>query len=132
MRYCLDHWNVLRAGVDARGMSHLVAQGGEAAVEALQRNLNGESTAADWDPLMAAHWGIARRVLDRMGPNGIAAFGDPDWCPLCEIQQSYQWWDAPGRPPRPAEALDAQGWANSCLDSMLAYAREQKLIAAVQ
>ncbi|MFN3387483.1 MAG: hypothetical protein ACK40O_01015 [Allosphingosinicella sp.] len=137
MKYCQEHWDALVAAVQARGMWHLVAQGGEAAAEAMVRELEGRAAPGDWDPLMSAHWAIAGRVGDNLansqGPGAaLAAIGDPNWCPLCAVQQSFDWWEAPGRGPRPPGARDAQGWIDGCMDAMLEHARKLGLVQRVQ
>lgn len=125
MQFCQHHWSKLRQAVTDRDMDRLVANSGEQAVDDAVAQLDGTDTIHNWDPLMAAHWAIFSRVLQGMG---LAALG-ADICPLCEVQKSYEMWDAETRPP---EAFDAQGWIDSCMDSMLDYAREQGLMPGVQ
>lgn len=104
-------------------MNHLVAKNGEEAMANLVDDLGGTATVQAWDPLMAAHWAIAGRVLDAAG---LGAMGQ---CPLCIVQDSYDVWDTPEAPsPRPEEAADAQEWIDGCMDAMLAYAHEQGLM----
>lgn len=137
MRFCTCHWNSLRKAVDDRGMTHLVARSGEDAVENQVAELEGRATPANWDPLMAAHWAIAGKVMDAIGHSqgpeaALAFFGSADGCPLCEVQRSYDWWGRNGNPPPPAEAKDAQAWIDSCMDAMRAHAVEIGLIAGLQ
>lgn len=140
MRMCQPHWETLIRGVKDRGMWSLVHQSGEAAMEAEVRSLQGTRQPGDWDPLMAANWAIFGRFMDAVGrsqgPGAALGAMAQDICPLCEIQKSYDLWDQPEQVakhgPRPANARDAQGWADSCLDAMLDYAREQKLVPVQQ
>lgn len=131
MRYCETHWQALRDGVELRGMTHLVAADGEQAAENMVAELEGEER---FDPLMGSHWIIARRVLKNIASSSAGAsaalsfFGDPEWCPLCTVQQSY---DLYGDRPRPPEALDAQGWIDMSLDGALEYARREGLMPKV-
>lgn len=132
MKFCQPHWVALGEGVKARGMWHLVPQTAEEAAANLQREVDGG--VETFDPLMGAHWRIANRVLDNIaktqGPGAaLAAVGDPDFCPLCAVQISYESY---GDGPRPPWALDAQGWIDVTLDGALNYAREQGLVPGVQ
>lgn len=136
MKFCEKHWEALRQGVQDRGMWHLVPKSGEAVIDNMAQELQGGEEV--FDPLMGAHWRIANRVLESIGKNSgpeaaLSALGDPDWCPLCAVQSSYDWWDGPeATEPRPAHAADAQGWIDRALDGALSYAREQHLVADVQ
>jgi hypothetical protein len=134
VRYCQCHWDALRAAVDVRGLGHLVAQSGDEALANTALELKGAGET--FDPLMGAHWRIANRVIENLGRTqgpdaAISAIGDPEWCPLCAVQASFDWWEDRSKntsgDPRPAHALDAQGWVDATLDSALAYAREQRL-----
>ena len=132
MKFCTAHWEALKEGVRSRGMWHLVAQSGEDAAANMAQELQGGEEV--FDPLMGAHWRIANRVLQNLaksqGPEAaLGAVGDPDFCPLCAVQQSYESYGEAHRPPA---ALDAQGWVDTTLDSALTYAREQGLIPGVQ
>ena len=126
MQFCQQHWDSMREAVRLRGMEHLVARSGEEAVADLTAQLEGTATQQNWDPLMAAHWAILTRVMRSMG---LAALGD--FCPLCEVQSSYDW-AVKNMNPLPAEARSAQQWVDSCMDSMLEYARENKWVPGKQ
>lgn len=134
MRYCQAHWDALRAGVKARGLWKFVPQSGDEAAANMYLELKGQGET--FDPLMGAHWRIAnsvtRNIANSQGPlAAIQAIGDPDWCPLCEIQRSYDCWSNPeyiaSHGVRPPEARDAQGWIDGVLDGALDYARSQKM-----
>lgn len=141
MKFCEQHWADLRKGVVDRGMWHLVAKSGQEAAAAVVRELQGQPEPADWDPLMAAHWALAGRVMDAIGHSqgpaaALGAMADPDWCPMCSIQASFDVWDRPEHiaknGPRPENARDAAAWIDSCLDAMLKHAREKGLVARTQ
>ncbi len=67
MRFCQPHWDALRAKIDERGLSHLVAGSGEIAAEQIADQLDrDEITAANFDPLMSAHFAILNNVLDQI------------------------------------------------------------------
>ena len=79
MRFCQRHWDMMRAAVEARGMSALVAKGGAAAVENMVDELARGSTTDNFDPLMAMHWNIATNLMEKLGPSaGYLMFGGPD------------------------------------------------------
>jgi len=73
LKFCQPHWNKLRTAIDARGLSGLVAQGGENAVarqfDQLQRSQNAEEavTKTNFDPLMGAHWAIVNNAMNLVG-----------------------------------------------------------------
>ena len=115
-------------------MDGLVAGSGEEAAANMLLEIKGQGET--FDPLMGAHWRITNRVIsnirDTHGPHAaLSAMGDPEFCPLCAVQSSFDWWDDPAKnvdgKPRPDHAADAQGWIDGTLDSALAYAREQGL-----
>lgn len=85
MRFCQSHWDALRAAIDARGLSHLVARSGKEACERLVAESKGEATDATWDPLMAAHNMIVSRVLELGGPYIFTG----DYCPVCEAIRGH-------------------------------------------
>lgn len=126
MNVCQEHWDLLRAAVEVRGMTHLVARSGQEAAADMVAQLEGRSSLDNWDPLMAAHWPLAGKIMERVGLAALAL----DFCYLCAIQQSYDWYDKEDVE-RPPEALAPQGWVDSCMDAMLEYAREQGLMPRV-
>lgn len=113
MRFCQAHWDRLRAAIDERGLSHLVAPDGRVALEQiadqLKRAERGEEpdTPVNYDPLMAAHWAIVNNVMSALGPNALYLMtGGPEdqvegygkkyegrtWprCPLCYINLAHE------------------------------------------
>lgn len=113
MRFCQDHWDRLRAAIDERGLSHLIASDGRLAIEQLadqlQRAQEGEEPVSpvNYDPLMAAHWSIVNNVMAQLGPNALYLMsGGPEdpvegygpkyegrtWprCPLCYINLAHE------------------------------------------
>lgn len=118
MRMCQFHWDQLRAAVDERGMSGLIAGDGHKAAEAMDRELAGASEASDFDPLMAANWAIFSRAL-KMGGLYLMTEDEScnEYCPLCEAD---------------AHGGHAANWIQGCMDAQLEHARELKLIPGVQ
>ena len=78
MRFCQRHWDMMRAAVEARGMSSLVAQGGQAAIENIKDELERGSTTDNFDPLMAMHWNIATNLMEKLGQSALYLLGGPD------------------------------------------------------
>ena len=71
MRFCQRHWGMMRAAVEARGMSALVAQGGQSAVANMVDELHHGSNTDNFDPLMAMHWNIAGNLMEKLGPSAM-------------------------------------------------------------
>lgn len=103
MKFCQPHWDALRSAIDARGLSALVAEGGEAAA----RNLAGEVTDGpsidNYDPLMSAHFAIWNNAMslskDRYQANPLAMMAadpeHPEWeCPICFLNWLHAEHDA--------------------------------------
>lgn len=86
MRFCEEHWDKLRAAIEAEGLSHLIAKDGSHAArnfaDALERD---KDTLANFDPLMTAHWAIISRIAD-VDPRVLFAEG----CPLCFAQDEHE------------------------------------------
>ncbi len=127
MQFCKPHWDALRDAVEQRGMSHLVARSGQQAHEDAVAQLEGSDDLQNWDPLMAAHWAISSRVLRAVGLDLM--FGQK--CPLCLVQQDYEAVMRDGAP-EGKTFVPAQYWIDSCMDSMLVYARDNGLVSGVQ
>lgn len=132
MKWCQHHWDMLRDGIKARRMWHFVPESGQEAAENIVLELEGHGTA--FDPLMGAMWQLTERVLenikDSSGPlEALGAFGDPEWCPMCTVQKSYDWFDDPEQNKeglkRGEHHLDAQEWIGLKLDSAVTYVKQQ-------
>jgi hypothetical protein len=126
MNICQEHWDRLRAAVEARGMSHLVARSGqEAAANTVEQMEEGVSPD-NWDPLMAAFVALGSKGLERCG---MAAFA-PGFCFLCEVRKSFE--HCKTLPEfDPDLHKDDDFWLNSCMDAMLEHAREIGLMPRV-
>lgn len=113
MSFCQKHWDDLKAGVQQRGMWALVAPSGQAAIYRIKQELEGTPTNSTYDPLMAAHWMIMNAVLQQGGLDVI------NRCPLCVVEEHG------------GDAMVAE-WVKGCLDSVLEYVKENKLLDAIQ
>lgn len=78
MRFCQRHWDLMRAAVEARGMTPLVSQGGASAAEKMVDELKAGSTLDNFDPLMAMHWNIATNLMEKLGQSALYLMGGPD------------------------------------------------------
>lgn len=78
MRFCQRHWDLMRAAVESRGLSPLVAHGGKAAMENLVDELERGSTTDNFDPLMAMHWNIATNLMEKLGQSALYLLGGPE------------------------------------------------------
>lgn len=124
MKICQPHWDRLRAAIDARGLSHLVAKSGEECVGRVARELKqGQPIADEYDPLMSCNWMIFEQAL-RCG--GIRLMGTPpeggEYCPICEAVKALAAQDGTTE----EEAL--KEWIDGPADGALAYAREKGLV----
>lgn len=75
MKFCQRHWDLMRAAVEARGMTPLVAANGKSAAENLVSELQDGQTLDNFDPLMAMHWNIAGNAMEKLGPNALYLMG---------------------------------------------------------
>lgn len=117
MRMCKQHWDELRAAIDARGLGGLVARSGEAAFEALRNQLEGDAQKADYDPLMAANFAIWGNALNAGGLYLMFQQDGKELCPLCELAKHG------GKP---------ANWVAGAADEQLHEARRLGLVAAAQ
>jgi len=87
MKMCQSHWDKLKIAIDARGLDNLIAKNEEAVVESMERELQGTSTTADFDPLMDAWYKIMHQIM-QMSPNPLSLLcikeDGTDYCPICE------------------------------------------------
>lgn len=94
MRFCEDHWTRLREAIEERGLGHLIAQGGELAAaqfaDQLKRVAEGEpeTTAVNYDPLMASHWAIINNVLSTI-PQATGYLMQSDDVPEDRVQRDH-------------------------------------------
>lgn len=95
MKFCDDHWNLLRAAIDQRGLSPFIAKNNRVAAYQTMTDINRGASGKDtFDPLMQAHWSIMGNAMDTLGRAGYNPLyllssetpppGRND-CPLCEL-----------------------------------------------
>lgn len=90
MRFCLPHWDKLRAEVDKQGLGAYVSDSPSRATEQLQRKVDGEDSLDTFDPLMRAHMAIIAAAISIVG---VTLFLDDDdgteRCPICYMQRLH-------------------------------------------
>lgn len=112
MKFCTEHWEALRTAIDARGMGELVARSGEEAVEYLKREVEGEATVFDFDPLMGCHNTLTHVALQLAGIKMMYADENGEQvCPVC--------------------ALKAIDWINDAADGALYEARKRGIVEGI-
>jgi hypothetical protein len=114
MKFCMPHWEALKKAVEDKGMMHLTHTSGEEAHAAMVRQLEGDDTKHDFDPLLNATWAIYGKFVNNVGLQGLVG----DICPLCDV-------DARG-------PSTAQNWINGSTDDQLEHARTLGLMPKVQ
>jgi hypothetical protein len=101
VRFCPEHWEALRAAIDARGLGSLVADSGEQAASNLAAEMEQGSTVDNFDPLMGAHNAIMSRAIDeiagRYQQNALMLMANEDdpavtWptCPVCALTWCHE------------------------------------------
>ena len=84
MKMCQPHWDTLRVAIKARGLSALVAESGQKALDNLGSELAHGPTVDNFDPLMNAYWAIVSN-LSTNNPGVLFM----DGCPLCSANQDH-------------------------------------------
>ena len=122
MRICQSHWEKLRAAIDARGMTPLVARTGREAMERAVEELDGSATDATFDPLMAANNAISARALEHVGLFLLTG----DYCPICEFCKHIE------PPPAGHEYADNESYMiDGPADAMQEYVRSSAPLCAL-
>ncbi len=96
MKFCQPHWDTLRAALDQAGLGGFVAKDGQEALKKTVRSLENaaegaEDGAAQFEPLMGAHWAIVNNAMDFVGFALMVQNEDgSDRCPLCFITADHK------------------------------------------
>jgi hypothetical protein len=84
MKYCDKHWAALRAAIDERGLSHLVAADAKEVMGMMVAELEGKPSEFV-DPLMSASNMVMCRALEQGGLGAMALGEDgEERCPVCD------------------------------------------------
>lgn len=126
MKFCQPHWDALRAAIDARGLTKLVAKDGLAAAARMAREAEGTGGPDDFDPLMSSHFAIINNamniVTENAGPRAALSFMGADICPLCELNSLHL------RDCQEAEcSFSYDNWIERAADDAKAYAEAHLL-----
>ena len=126
MQMCQPHWDKLRAAIDERGLSALVARDGRAAAERVKREIEGTDGPDDFDPLMSSMWAIFNNATATIeghapspeeGARAALSFMAADICPLCELNALHE------RDCREEDCtFSYDGWIGRAADDAAAYA----------
>ena len=97
MRFCENHWGMLREKVDAAGLGTLVPETAEKAMAGLVDQIETDKTTVDnFDPLMGAHNAIVANGLDMVGLDLMQPNEDgSERCPICYLTAYSQKWRGP-------------------------------------
>lgn len=83
MQICQDHWHELKNAIRQRGLWGLVSPNGYVANQTMKQMLDGRSTKAPFDPLIATSLLIAEQAQMALG-EWVLTYHH---CPLCEVDQ---------------------------------------------
>lgn len=86
MKMCDEHWAHLREAVSKLKLDHLISPDGMAAAQMMKRQLEGNDTAIDFDPLMSANGQLMTLAVNFVGMKMMTG----DLCPACELA-AYDW-----------------------------------------
>lgn len=128
MKFCQKHWDMLRSAIEARGLMHLVAKSGEAAMERAVEEVEGRADDTSYDPLMSAHWMISGRAIEMGGLYLMTG----DLCPICEVVENTSHWPREGESEPVGAAWVEKQWIEGPADAALAYCQERGLTAPTQ
>lgn len=106
---CQDHWDRLRAAIEARGLGHLVGDDGAQAGRRMVSELQEGQSAKNYDPLMASFYAIGSNAMETIrrsgndplylmmgGPEdpvvGFPGYEDRTWpkCSLCYLGLAHE------------------------------------------
>lgn len=117
MKFCQPHWEKLRAAIDERGLTHLVAHGGEQAARNLVAETRDGPSIQTFDPLMAAHNAIWFHAMQT--PVGMALmFANEDGsqrCPICFPRDEHAK-GCPGPPECAITPASFESWIDLAAD----------------
>lgn len=91
MKMCQLHWEMLKSSVEKYGLGHFIANDGKEATEHLTRELEGENTVVDFEPLLGSHNQLLSIAIQFTGGQVMALDDEGNHkCPVCELKK-YNW-----------------------------------------
>lgn len=117
MKFCADHWARLRAAIDDRGLSDLVASDGKRAAANLASDLQKGAALQTFDPLMSAHNDIWAHAMQQ--PSGMSVmYANEDGserCPICWTRDKHAE-SCPGLPECALTSAGFEAWIEIAAD----------------
>lgn len=115
MKFCMPHWDRLKQAIEDRGLTKLVHSSGEAVVDSMVREVEGNATPGDFDPLANATWAIYGAYIRDVGLAAMMVSEDgKEVCPLCGVKSARDDMD--------------DNWINGSADQQLDHARSLGLM----
>ncbi len=113
MKFCIPHWEEVKAAIQMRGLQPLVSKNGEQVIDRMMANLNGNTQVRD--PLANVTFAIYTEALRTGGLYlmGADEYGN-EFCPLCELDKHAI--DDKGNRPEPKASVQ---WINGSCDAEL-------------
>lgn len=117
MKFCMPHWDAIRAAIKDRGLYALVPDSGEKAMTSMASQMQDGPSIDNFDPLMGAHWAIVGNLATNH-PQILVI----DGCPLCYANTNH----ALGCTDPTCTTRDAyyDGWIGKAADDQVAYWKE--------
>lgn len=85
MKFCQNHWDMLRTEVAEQGLTDWIAPDGATAIaQLIDQTKQGTSTPVNYDPLMDAHNMIMTRAIEGLG---LMVMGPDFGCPICFLNE---------------------------------------------
>lgn len=130
MQICPDHYEKLKAAIEARGLTRLIAKDAQTSFDAAVREIQGEpAEPGDYDPLAACCWMIMGRALEMAGLYLMTG----DLCPVCEAMKHTAHWPRNAQETEPAgEAWVEKHWIDGPADAALAHCQRNGLTSPPQ
>lgn len=125
MKFCMDHWNALKAAVEARGLGHLIARSGDAVAGRVSTEATQGPSKETFEPLLGAHNAILSNALRIAGLAVMMPNEDgSERCPLCFLITNC------GCPEKGTPQCAFAKWIDHAADDMVTAAKELGAIPA--
>ena len=92
MNFCQRHWDQLKSDIDKFGLSEFVSENSHQVVEHIRRDIEGESTVIDFEPLIGAATTASTMAMRFLGLEVLTPEpgNDLPTCPACLLSR-YNW-----------------------------------------
>jgi len=87
--FCQQHWDELKAAIEARDLMQFVAKDGKQAMENMVRDLEGQNTVVDYEPLLGSDFCMSNVAMSFYGLRMMAVEEGEEKppCPVCMMQK---------------------------------------------